>query len=720
MHLKLLPIKNPRGKISSLFFKSLISYATILLLPILICSFYYVHSYNNAKERNHINQHLILEYFGEQVNTIFQDAINLGSHLQLNNYVVALSNNKNTLNSSPIMYRYYLQKYLASLQISNASIKQINIYFPHDDYIVTPASTYKKSLLPYMESTNHILTEKDWDSIITKLQSNKIICYSSEDKNFITISQTLLADTSGSPLSILSIQIDKSVLLDHMQNKLVSTYPCSFSLINKDGLLLTTNTSETSISALPFTTILDYFESHSNSSPYELNTDSKLIIDYYPVKLADTALITVSKKSEYLAQTTQLLEFMILTILFCIVIGIIFIIYYSRKDYKPISEILHFIEGTGKELDPHKNEYHLIMQMLAQNHDEIEKHRELLKNNYMQKIFSGEIAFSQIPEAVAKQFAFDLPFSSVCIVLLSIDHMDSVDLLSNPSNLTTFIIKNTFQELLSEKFPDAYFCINKNKIIVCINIPEQTPQSLLSIQRLTEQLILFLSDTFKLSLRSGISSIDDKESIPNAYLQASTALEYQGLFETKKVCQYNDIPQKQVIGSISLNTSEYIINLIAANNRVQILEYFTTIKAELDRSNLSCTDAVSCFYFFYQATAKLQLYCQVHYGLQIEALDFLSESFFSQPLSTALSQIRDAYLKTCDEIAAKSETTPNVLWGENICRFIDDNYFDPNMNLNTIAQHFDISPAYLSKKFKEQYQKSIIDYLYEIRISHAL
>lgn len=43
-----------------------------------------------------------------------------------------------------------------------------------------------------------------------------------------------------------------------------------------------------------------------------------------------------------------------------------------------------------------------------------------------------------------------------------------------------------------------------------------------------------------------------------------------------------------------------------------------------------------------------------------------------------------------------------------------------NINLNTIAEHFQITPSYLSRKFREQYQKSIIDYLYEVRISNAV
>ena len=37
-----------------------------------------------------------------------------------------------------------------------------------------------------------------------------------------------------------------------------------------------------------------------------------------------------------------------------------------------------------------------------------------------------------------------------------------------------------------------------------------------------------------------------------------------------------------------------------------------------------------------------------------------------------------------------------------------------------MAEHFHLSPSYLSRKFREQYQKSVVDYLYEVRICHSI
>ena len=79
------------------------------------------------------------------------------------------------------MDRYYLKKDLAAMQISNAPIQRINLYFPDSGYIVNPVSTFEKSLLP-MEAKSNTMTDGDWDEIGSALQENCIICYANREK----------------------------------------------------------------------------------------------------------------------------------------------------------------------------------------------------------------------------------------------------------------------------------------------------------------------------------------------------------------------------------------------------------------------------------------------------------------------------------------------------------------------------------------------------------
>lgn len=87
MHYKHSLQNKSKSKPSGLMWQWILSYTSVLLMPILICSFYYFHSYNLVEQRTLSNQHLILENSKEQIDSAFYDAINLSNHLQLNSYI---------------------------------------------------------------------------------------------------------------------------------------------------------------------------------------------------------------------------------------------------------------------------------------------------------------------------------------------------------------------------------------------------------------------------------------------------------------------------------------------------------------------------------------------------------------------------------------------------------------------------------------------------------
>lgn len=701
-----------KKKTSGLLKKSFRSYVIVLLLPLLIFTFYCINSYSALKEKTYAGQHLILENTAEQLDAVLLDVNRLVSHLQLNRYAAALSNPNPSPYTSVPMNNYYLKQDLAPLQVTNSYIQEINLYFSELNYIINTSSAYNRSLLDYMTPNNNTLSAADWEFILTALPSKKRICFYREGKSFLALAMPLAADSGGRPLSVICVQIDLKLLQNILVSRLPSDYSGDFILINGETVLLSTGGSLPD-ALPPVSELLAHFAAHPDAGIYQANPHT--VVDYCSMQYPDMALLFFADSSGFHATVYHTLEIMLLSLLVCTLLGLMVIMYLSRKNYEPVSQILHFMRGTGAELDPESDEYRMIMKMLVENRNEIEKQRELLKNNYLQKIFTGEIDFSQISDPIARQFSLDSFSSFLCVVQFSVEEASESESISD---LTFFIIRNVYQEILAESFPDVYFSAQKRNIAALIRIPTDSGQPLGRVEQLTGQLIRFLSDTFRLSLKAGISGLQDREHIPDAYLQAGTALQYQILFETGDLCLFDAIPQKQTISSIPLNTSDYVINLVTQGMRSQLQEYFNTLNRELKKSVLSWQDARSCYYFFYQVTAKLQYYCQSQYGVSLEALSFLTEDFFAQSLPKAIAQACSAYLEACDEIAERRLSA--VQWGRNICRYIENNYFDANLNLNSISTHFQISSSYLSRKFREQYQKSVVDYLYEVRVANAL
>lgn len=703
---------------SPIFLHSIITYSIVLLMPILICSVYYIHSFNTLKERSQSNRQLVLENAREQIDSAVRDSINLATHLQLNEYVSSLTSKNGRLDSNPILDRHNLKNALASLQVSNALIQQIDIYFVQSGYIVTSSSSFQYDLIPYMENTASLMTCDDWNQVLEHLKGSRVTCFSNEEKRFVAVAQTISTDAHGEPAAIACIHLDKTALQDRLPSLLSGEFPCSFALIFENVPLLCSNQPIVDPSVLPLDTLTDFFANEAYGVQYTAHIEDQpaLVIGSTESLLPHTNLLYFVKKSDYEFESSRLLELIIFTIAICLFMGFFAILYFSRKNYQPVSQIMRLIpdeDATTSDLD----EYHLIMKMLTDNQDEIKRQKQQLLNHYLQSLCLGEISISQLDEPAAHYFSVHFPEKSVCIVLL---HVASDSSLSDKDDLIPFVVQNVFTELLSEHFSCTYFSSQNGKISVLINTELENKTALDLILQHTQSLFAFFSQYSHLSARAGISNIIKKDNIPTAYMQASTALEYCQLFETTTICPYNTIPRQEKITSLSLESNSYVIDLVCSGNVDSISHYFDQLLNELKKNSYSLNDAKSCYYFFYQTIAKLRLSCNMRFGFIPESLTTPDESFLQISLADSLSHICAICCKTCEEIVANRETEQSSRWGTDICRFVENNYMDANLNLATISEHFRISSSYLSRKFKEQYQKSVVDYIYEIRIEHSL
>ena len=113
IHNRTVRLNDPKHfkKYSPILVHSIITYSIVLLMPILICSFYYIHSFNTLKARNQSNRQLVLENVKEQIDSAFRDYINLETHLQLNEYVSSLVSPNGRIDSNPILDRHYLNQH---------------------------------------------------------------------------------------------------------------------------------------------------------------------------------------------------------------------------------------------------------------------------------------------------------------------------------------------------------------------------------------------------------------------------------------------------------------------------------------------------------------------------------------------------------------------------------------------------------------------------------
>ena len=105
-----------------------------------------------------------------------------------------------------------------------------------------------------------------------------------------------------------------------------------------------------------------------------------------------------------------------------------------------------------------------------------------------------------------------------------------------------------------------------------------------------------------------------------------------------------------------------------------------------------------------------------HFAEEADILN-LERMFLSDNLVELLGELDVLLRKTCELGQIQSDNDSNL--SQEIQTYIDENFSDFNLNVNRVAEHFQYTPFYISKIFKEMCGKSILQYIMEVRMKNA-
>ena len=149
----------------------MLSYLSILLLPILISSYAYVHTYNIIKTEINTNNKVLLEQIRDLIDSNIKDLSTISVKLQIDNLVNSLSYAEK-LENKHHLYMYQLKQDLGAYKAASGIIKEINLYFTNIKTILNTSDVINMDLLPYFD--NPSISTDMWKTIITKQKKNRV------------------------------------------------------------------------------------------------------------------------------------------------------------------------------------------------------------------------------------------------------------------------------------------------------------------------------------------------------------------------------------------------------------------------------------------------------------------------------------------------------------------------------------------------------------------
>ena len=279
-------------------------------------------------------------------------------------------------------------------------------------------------------------------------------------------------------------------------------------------------------------------------------------------------------------------------------------------------------------------------------------------------------------------------------------------------------------DLLKEKFHDfSYFhYLTDTDEITCIlgdNSPSRR-RFLQSVHNTVED-ITKSYNSFQYTLNIGLGTgVDSLWKLPASFASASRALKYRFFFPHKNIFDAKDALGKDFsLLSFSEASEEELIRLICAKDEdaieIWLKTFFQQLTSQVQDKNM-------IFIRIYSLLGRiLKFLYEMNLGtsdLEKEILEvykhFDSFRTYEQFVSWIKKLCVMAYRKLDSSMENYHNQIYNVAMG-----YIKENFERSGLCLNDIAQHVNISPAYLSTLFKKVSGQSISDTIAALRIESA-
>lgn len=686
----------------------------ILIIIILITSVFsslYAQSLNKSISADSVSS---LDRFSTEFNNIFNQVVNINMLLRedsdVSDYLAKADVSYLSINKS--------LTFLRQLHYSNQYIHSIFVFSPNNPIVLSSGKTgidisqFINSELSFVHARDSNLT-----MVFTSIPSPTA-------NRFSTLS-VLFADAMKDQKisdNAIIINLDK----DEIEHKLLRQYDGITYIIDNSGSIVFSSFSTLESSTELYDAINRRILA-STDYKNSFNIDDN-IIAYTRIISSDLTLVNIksfekfsksfeNKKLEI--QLTALTVFIIFSLL-----GFLMI----RNLYRPLGKITEVIAKS--KFNSNKNNYNEISVISRVYNETLEyiKKLELESQNNLINLRQSYIRYllqtSEICEAKLAEFDayhFDISFNNVICIKIKISH--NVERSTNEK----FAVSNTLCTLIPDLLGDNLICeaveINNYEIALLAAFKDNTQNS---FPKLLDELYLLQGkcrENLSIVLTFGIGSVcNSMHDLHEAYLKADKMIKYTFLFGTGQVYYERFIEESIVTNAVY---PEEIENNITASIKLNKKKMYILNLNNFVIHTRTCTYSSAVSYCFQIVSSVIKvindIVAQETNKFSLNFYEFNNIFSSLETIEELKNWLVDIYSEYEIILGQINELKSNKHYStiNKIQEFIDKNYADINLTLESIADAAGYTPYYLSKMFKEITGTNIPDYIRKVRISKS-
>jgi len=428
--------------------------------------------------------------------------------------------------------------------------------------------------------------------------------------------------------------------------------------------------------------------------------------------------------------------------LISIITGSLYIVYITKRNYKPIASIVRhineiFMNKNSSLVRDNLDEMHVISTAI----NSLQEHSSKLQSRFEEdQISMRRHYFIELLEGTrqtqASEWKSDLErlaldfgeFNRACIAVLEIDkYQDFCSQYSeNDQFLLKFVLRSVVNEIAQEYKLQIWteYTSGSHLGIIFFLDSKRYPNNLEEIIEIVcNKVIDWIINYLKFTATIGIGEFSDQISdFPLLYEDAMEALKYKSLFGNSRVIQSSDIPSKpkpdifQHIQLIRSTVQRYKHG--ESDWEAHYIELFHHIRIGI--SSHEDVKSILHYLVYYLDREIMELSDPIQNYWKTDSINVLNDLLQQfDTLEEFIDQSKQVLRVGYSEISKLREEGSNHQLIHNVKEYVKEHYSDPDLSLNHLSDKFNLSTRYLSKLFKEEFGEKFVDYLVNVRLEKA-
>lgn len=726
-------------KLSTLM-KVLISVLIFIVIPLIIVTFilsnqimtYYesqMHSTNIS------NLKLVKDKNENLIKTIETDTITIASNSMINDLIKIDSYDKIMNSTDNVILINQLISSLSNNLYGYQQLDSIYVYKDGADYLLTTRSGIERlsnyNDIGWIKTYDELMKSGDIEICFPRSISSEAYNSGKENISGKSVNTSYKVITYIFKLTSLTSTLRGAVIVNISEssvNNLINKYSSEsngeISVINSTGTIMLNNDAEivgNDISKKEYITkILN--DKSDNGYISVKNYNDEIIYTYIKSDLFNWIYIKSQSLNKIMAQTSELSVKWVITTDFIIMLGLILTILVIRRIYKPLQLIIKEITQSQNFADgSSKDEYTIISEAFKKMSDQQKLMNEQLeaRNSEIIEVYLLDLLKGNTKKYEREEKPKNIEFKheNYKVAILSLDN-DFSDYTAEQK----YYYRLTLIKAVQEHFADEYQCYavmyNDLSVGVIVNFSQNIEDIEQPLIEIFKKIKTVLFETLNVSLSVGIGDIcNSNYMIKNSAIQAIRALDRRILTGKGSINIWNpkmDVSEKYYY---PYDSEKRIFNELNTRNIAAIQNELDELVVEIKTiKEISPDNIISIFNRLISATNNYLADTDTNVSNIFGNINSIYMQLSSKNIiDEIILFMKEFYTKICDYKQLEQDKGG---YFEKIIDYFKHN-FKREINFETMADDIGISYSYLRKIIKEETDKTLLEYLTDLRMEEA-